>query len=399
MQIEELILISVDDHVVEPPDLFQGRVPAKYADSAPRVLSRADGADVWVYEGRELTLSGLNAVAGKTPEQYSWAPTSFSAIRRGCYDAEARIADMNRNGVLASMCFPSFARFCGEVFCEASDKEAAAALVSAYNDWHIDDWCGSHPGRFIPLALVPMWDPRLAAAEVTRVCAKGCHAVTFSEDPTGLGLPDLHSEHWDPFYRACAENDTLICLHIGTANRFNLPQGAPIDVALSLTGLTALQSFTNILWSPLLKRFPTLRFVLSEGGIGWLPSALERVDDVYRRHRFWTGQDLGAVLPSARAREVFTYCFIEDEAALSHRELIGVDNITWECDYPHSASTWPLAAESVAKQLAGATDEDIEKITWRNAVERFRFDPFAYRPRHQCTVGALRAAAAQSEAA
>jgi predicted TIM-barrel fold metal-dependent hydrolase len=244
-----------------------------------------------------------------------------------------------------------------------------------------------------------MWDPQLAAAEVARVSAKGCHAVTFSEDPTGLGLPDVHSEHWDPFYRACAENDTLICLHIGTANRFNLPQGAPIDVALSLTGLTALQSFTNILWSPLLKRFPTLRFVLSEGGIGWLPSALERVDDVYKRHRFWTGQDLGGVLPSVRAREVFTYCFIEDEAGLSHRELIGVDNITWECDYPHSASTWPMAAESVAKQLAGATDEEIEKITWRNAVERFRFDPFAYRPRHQCTVGALRAAAAQSEAA
>jgi predicted TIM-barrel fold metal-dependent hydrolase len=395
----DMILISVDDHVVEPRNLFDGRVPAKYADQAPRVITRDDGADVWLYEGKEITLSGLNAVAGKTPEEYSWAPTSYGAVRAGCYDQNARVADMNRNGVLASMCFPSFARFCGDVFCEAADKEAAAALVGAYNDWHIDDWCASSPGRFIPLAILPFWDPAKAAAEVARVAAKGCYAVTFPEDPTGFGLPSFHDTFWDPFYAACVDNDVLACLHIGTANRFNLPEGAPIDVALSLTGLTAVHSFTNILWSPLLNRFPSMRFVLSEGGIGWLPSTLERVDEVYRRHRFWTGQDLGGQLPSERAREVFTYCFIEDQAGIRDRELIGVDNITWECDYPHSASTWPLAAESVAEQLAGLTDDEVDKITWRNAVERFRFDPFAYRPRYQCTVGALRAAARQADAA
>jgi len=399
VRVDDMVLISVDDHVVEPRGLFDGRVSAKYADQAPRVVTRADGADVWLYDGKEITLSGLNAVAGKTPEEYSWEPTSYGAVRPGCYDADARIADMNRNGVLASMCFPSFARFCGEVFCEASDKEAAAAMVQAYNDWHIDEWCAGHPGRFIPLAVLPFWNPQLAAAEVARIAAKGCHAVTFSEDPTGLGLPNIHDPFWDPFYAACVDNDVLVCLHIGTANRFNLPEGAPIDVGLSLTGLTAVQSFANILWSPLLTRFPSMRFVLSEGGIGWLPSTLERVDDVYRRHRFWTKQDLGGKLPSERAREVFTYCFIEDRAGIRDREIIGVDNITWECDYPHSASTWPLAAESVGEQLAGLTDEEIDKVTWRNAVERFSFDPFAYRSRHQCTVGALRATALQTDAA
>ncbi len=394
MRLEDMILISVDDHVIEPPGMFDGRVERKYADRAPRSIRKEDGSDVWFFEGEELPTIALNAVVGKKPEEYGWEPTSYDLIRKGCFDPAERVADMSRNGILASMCFPSFVQFCGQLFGKTADKDLAYAMVRAYNDWHIDEWAASHPGRFIPLAILPIWDPKLMAEEIARVDAKGCHNVTFSEDPSALGLPSLHSEHWDPFYRACLNHGALPCLHIGSSSRLTFLEDAPIDVGLSLIALNAVQTFTNILWSPLLKRFPDMKFALSEGGIGWLPSAMERVDDVYRRHRFWTNQDFGDQLPSERAREVFTFCFVEDMAGVRDRATIGIDNITWECDYPHSASTWPDSPESLAEHFVGVPDEEIDKMTYRNAMERFRFDPFVRLPREECTVGALRAAVA-----
>jgi len=139
---------------------------------------------VWSYEGQELPNIGLNAVAGRPPAEYGIDPTSFADMRDGCYDIASRIADMNANGVLGSMCFPSFPQFCGQLFARTEDKDVALAMVRAYNDWHIDEWCGHEPGRFIPLAIPAIWDPEVMAAEVRRVAAKGCHAVTFSENPS-----------------------------------------------------------------------------------------------------------------------------------------------------------------------------------------------------------------------
>ena len=160
MQIDDMILVSVDDHVVEPPDMFRNHLPQKYADLAPRVETKEDGTDVWVYEGQELPNIGLNAVAGKPAEEYGIEPTSFAEMRDGCYDIDQRVRDMDANGVLGSMCFPSFPQFCGQLFSRTEDKDVALAMLRAYNDWHIDEWCGTHPGRFIPLALPAIWDPQ-----------------------------------------------------------------------------------------------------------------------------------------------------------------------------------------------------------------------------------------------
>jgi predicted TIM-barrel fold metal-dependent hydrolase len=242
------------------------------------------------------------------------------------------------------------------------------------------------------LGLPPIWDPELMAAEVRRLSAKGCHAITFSEDPAKLGWPSLHNEHWDPFYRACVEEGTIIALHIGSSSSIPMLDEAPFDVMITLTPLNLFQTAANLIWSPALKRFPDLKFALSEGGIGWLPYFLERIDYVYERHRFWTGQDFGDMLPSQKARESFTFCFIDDKAGIANRELIGVDNITWECDYPHSDSSWPTSPESVEKHFdSTVSDEDINKMTHLNAMRVFKYDPFAHRPKEKCTVGALRA--------
>ena len=394
MQLDDLILVSVDDHVVEPPDLFDGRVAAEYADLAPRVIHKEDGTDVWFYDGVEIPNPGLNAVAGRPPEEYGSEPTSFDEIRDGCYDIDERIRDMNVNGVLGSLCFPSFPQFCGQLFAARSRRTSRSRCSQAYNDWHIESWCGAYPGRFIPLSLPAIWDPDLMAAEVHRVADKGCHAVTFSEGPQKLGWPSFHSDHWDPFWTACCDRGTVVCLHIGSSSQVVMPSpDSPIDVLISLTPMNIVQAAADLLWSPVLRKFPTLRVALSEGGIGWIPYFLERVDYVYRHHHAWTGQDFGGMLPSEVFNERFITCFIDDAFGVESRGHLNLDNVTWECDYPHSDSTWPTAPETVMQSLVGVSDDDIDRITHRNALRHFQYDPFSYRPREECTVGALRAEA------
>jgi hypothetical protein len=243
MNVEDLILVSVDDHVVEPPGMFDAHLPEKYKDLAPKAITTDAGNDVWSYEGQELPNIGLNAVAGRPPAEYGIDPTSFAEMRDGCYDIGARIADMNANGVLGSMCFPSFPQFCGQLFSRTEDKDVALAMVRAYNDWHIDEWCGHEPGRFIPLAIPAIWDPEVMAAEVRRTAAKGCHAITFSENPERLGWPSFHSDHWDPFWAACSDTGTVVCLHIGSSSQMIMTAAdAPINVMITLQPVNLVQA-------------------------------------------------------------------------------------------------------------------------------------------------------------
>jgi predicted TIM-barrel fold metal-dependent hydrolase len=402
MLMDEMILVSVDDHVVEPPDMFRRHLPARWRDVAPHVETRADGSDVWVYDGNEIPNIGLNAVAGRPEDEYGMEPTSFDEIRSGCYDIGDRVRDMDANGVIGSMCFPSFPNLCGQLFARSKDKDAALEILRAYNDWHIDEWCGSYPGRFIPLALPPIWDPQAMADEVHRVAAKGCHALSFSENPAKLRLPSFHSDHWDPFWQACCDEDSIVCMHIGSSSTLVITaDDAPIDVLISLQPVNIVQAAADLLWSPVLRKFPDLRVALSEGGIGWIPYFHERVDWIYTRHHPWTGQDFGDQLPSELFRERIVTCFIDDLAGLEQRERVGLDMICWESDYPHSDSTWPTSPEFLERSFdaAGVRDDEIDKITHQNALRHFRFDPFSARPREECTVGALRAGATDVDTA
>jgi predicted TIM-barrel fold metal-dependent hydrolase len=391
VEIEDLILVSVDDHVVEPPHVFDGRLPAKYVDVAPKLVRRDDGTQAWLYDGNAIINVGLNAVAGRPPEEYGFEPTALDQMREGCWDIDERVKDMDANGLLGS---PSFPQFCGQLFARTADKDQALAMVRAYNDWHIEDWCGSHPGRHIPCAIPTLWDPQLMADEVRRVSAKGCHAVTFSENPAKLGYPSLHSDHWDPFWAACQETDTVVCLHIGSSSQMVMTaEDAPVDVMITLTPMNIVQAAADLIWSPVLRKFPNIKIALSEGGIGWIPYFLERIDYVYQHHKAWTFQDFGDKLPSQLFSERIITCFIDDAFGVENRRYLNLDNITWECDYPHSDSTWPNAPELLHKYLAGVPDSDVNKITHENAMRIFNYDPFAHVSRDKATVGALRARA------
>lgn len=391
---EDLIIVSVDDHLVEPPDMFEGRLPERFADRAPRVIERADGREMWLFEGVEIPNFGLNAVSGRPQEEYGIEPTRFDEIRRGCWDVDARVEDMNAGGVLASLCFPSFPQFCGQIFANTEDKELALAVLQAYNDWHIEEWAGAHPGRFIPLALLPYWDPEIMAAEVRRVAARGVRAVTWSENPEKLGVPSFHNEHWDPFWRACDETGMVICLHIGSSSAVKLPSiEAPFTTMMNLQPTAVMDTAADLLWSRVIRTFPNIRFALSEGSIGWIPYLLERADYVYEHHSRWTGSDFGGRLPSEVFRDHFLACFIEDSAGLRMLDLIGEDIVCVETDFPHSDSTWPHSPERLSRHLGGIDAETVAKITHLNAMRHFGFDPFAHRAPADCTVSALRALA------
>ena len=398
MQMNDMILVSVDDHVCEPPDMWERHLSPKWKDRAPRLVTKEDGTNLWVFEGQQIPNVGLNAVAGRPPEEYGVEPTALSQLRPGCYDVDARIGDMNANGVLGSLCFPTMPGFVGELFgrqAAAGESELAITMLRAYNDWHIDDWCGRHPGRFIPLAIPPIWNPEEMAREVRRVARKGCHAITFADNPGALGYPTLHDAHWDPFWQACSDEGTIVCIHIGSGTRLNMQDmNAPVEIMIASTPITLFNGAAELVFSEIFTKFPGVKVALSEGGIGWIPYFLERIDYVHHHHHRWTLHHFpDGKKPSDVFREHVITCFIDDAAGVRNRDLIGIDNITWECDYPHSDSTWPEAPEKLWASLDGVPDDDIHKITWQNATRHFHYDPFKHIPKERCSVGALRAQA------
>ncbi len=395
MRAEDLIMVSVDDHLVEPPDLFDGHIPDRYADRAPRIHRKGDGSDVWVFQGAKIPNIGLNAVAGRPKEEYGIEPTAFDEMRPGCWDIAERVKDMNAGGVLGSMCFPSFPGFSGRLFAATDDKDLALAVLQAYNDWHVDSWCGAAPGRFIPMGLPVLWDPELAAAEVHRLAAKGVRSLTFTENPATLGYPSFHDEHWDPLWTAMCDEGVVLSIHLGSSGQLAMTSpDAPIDVMITLQPMNICQAAADLVWSRIPKHFPDIRIALSEGGTGWIPYFLDRIDRTYDMHHRWTGQDFGDRLPSEVFRQHFLTCFISDPIGVKLRHDIGIDNIAWECDYPHSDSSWPHAPEELAAVAAEVPDDELAKITHENAMRWYDYDPFAHRAKEQCTVAALRAEAA-----
>src|SRR5689334_19763782 len=273
MHLDDLILVSVDDHVVEPADLFEHHVPAKYADRAPRVVTRDDGIEQWEFQGVTAGSMGLNAVVTWPKEEWGFDPTSFAEMRPGAYDIHERVADMNRNGVLASMCFPSFAGFAASFFESAPDKDLSLIMLKAYNDWHIDEWAASYPGRFIPLALAPVWDPKAMVDEIRRVARKGCHAIAMPELPHLQGLPSYHDmDYWGPAFQAAAEERVVWCLHIGLGfAAINSAPGAPIDNFIILATQISTIACQDLLWGGAMMNYPDLKIAWSEAGIGWIP--------------------------------------------------------------------------------------------------------------------------------
>lgn len=396
MNMNDMVLISVDDHISEPPDMYKKHLSGDDLATAPTLKVNEKGTNYWEYQGMIMPAVGLNAVVGRPLEEYGMEPTSFDQLRAGCYDVDARIGDMNVNGIAASLNFGSFPGFEGGRFHKAADKRLSLIHLKGYNDWHIDEWCGAHPGRFIPCALLPTWDMKATLEEIKRIAAKGCTAVSINDNPTIQGLPSIHNEYWEPLWKALTDLDMAICLHIGAGNPApHASMETPIEAWITTMPMSISTGAADWLNLAALQKYPTLKIALSEGGIGWIPYFLERADFSHSRHEFWTNSrfNFKDQKPSDVFKKHFLNCFIDDAFGLKNLDYLNDDMVSYECDYPHSDSLWPNVPEHLWPTMQHLSQERIDKITHKNAMRFFRFDPFKNHKREDLTVGALRAKA------
>ncbi len=312
------------------PSTSKDHVPAKYKERVPRVIRRDDGTDAWLIEGQEIATFGLNAVQGRPRESWGADPASFDQVRPGTFDVHERIRDMNVNGVLASLNFPSWPGLGGQFFVQNDDTEFVEVMIRAYNDWHIDEWCGAYPGRFIPLALSGfVLGDEWMAGEIHRVAEKGCHAVSFHSEPHRFGMADIHGPEWDQAWQACNDIGTVVVFHFGGVPELHAPHavlGDPPRHAVpdrrssrrSCCGRRSCRSSRRSRW-----RSPR---AASAG----CPTSSRRPTSSTTTTSAWTGADFGDKLPSQVFREHVQTCFIDDYTGLRNRHQIGVDMITWE---------------------------------------------------------------------
>ncbi|MEZ5170341.1 MAG: amidohydrolase family protein [Acidimicrobiia bacterium] len=398
MPAEIPLIVSVDDHVVEPPHVWQTWLPERFREKGPRVERHGLGdlrfvggtryeytltddgppCDIWFYEDQMYPHKRHVAAVGFDRDEMTLSAITYDEMRDGCYEPKARVDDMLANHVEASLSFPTFPRFCGQTFLEANDRELASACVTAYNDWMVDEWCGDSNGHLIPLCIIPLWDTEEAADEVRRNAARGVRAVCFSEIPVHLGLPTIHDadRYWDPFFAACEDTGTVVCMHIGSSSKMPATSpDAPPAVQATLSFNNAMASLSDFLFSGVLVRFPSLTLAYSEGQIGWIPYLLERADDVWKEHRAWGGvADTIPEPPSTYYHRQVYGCFFRDRHGLESLESMGVDTITFETDYPHTDSTWPHTLD-VATDLMGHLPPDVvHKIVRGNAIRMLDLD-------------------------
>jgi predicted TIM-barrel fold metal-dependent hydrolase len=387
-------IVSPDDHVVEPPDVWTNRLPAKYLDVGPRVrrergrMELIDGTyeylpdpegkpvDVWQYEDVTVATSMTAAAVGYSLDDVDVEVMTFEQMRPGCYQQKPRLEDMDIAGIEASVCFPNlFVRFCGQRFLHGKDKDLSLLCVQAYNDFMVDEWCAGSDGRLIPLGILPLWDIDLVVAEVERMAAKGMHAMCFSEIPPFLGLPSIHGNYWDPLFAACQATRTVLLMHIGSSSKMPLTSlDAPPAVYSTLPAINSAMSTVDWIFSGVLCRFPELKIGMSETQAGWAPYFLQRADEVWERHRGWSGVEDKILEPPSTyfPGRIFLSIF-GDAVSLRHLDLLG-DNLMYETDYPHNDSRWPDCLKVAQKELEHLDDVAAEKILRGNAMHLLGLD-------------------------
>jgi predicted TIM-barrel fold metal-dependent hydrolase len=368
-----ITVISVDDHLVEPPGMFDGRLLQRLADGAPKLIVTDKGHQVWEFDNRTFTQVGLNAVAGRRMGAIpNLEPSRFEDMRRGCWEIESRISDMDVCGVWASLNFPSqISGFCGRVFSTCSDPELGLAVTRAWNDWLFEEWHGPHPDRIIPGGITWLGDAQIGAEEIRRNAARGFRTVFLPERPTAIGFPSLFTGWWDPIIEACVETDTVISLHVGSSGVYPAPEGAPvIELGASLFGQLSLAACAEWLWTKYPLRYPTLKIAMSEGGIGWVPMLIDRLDNMVDRSGYGQGWE---VRPSDVLRRNFWFCTFDDPSTIDARDVIGVDHIMVEMDYPHGDSTWPFVQRTIRDTWGHLPDDELRKLCHENAAALYRW--------------------------
>jgi predicted TIM-barrel fold metal-dependent hydrolase len=369
-------IVSVDDHLIEPPTLWKSRLPARLRSRGPLATDTADGV-IWHLDGKRIELSMVMASAG-IPLEERRDDLHWEEIRPGCYDPVERVKDMDVDGVLASLCFPSLPGFGGTIFNQLEDRELALACIRAYNDFQTEEWAGSATGRLFAMVLLPYWDPQLAVDELQRTAAEGAVAVAFTENPYRLRFPSIHdpARYWDPVFAAAQEAELPLCLHFGSSSRVvRASPDAPRSIQSVASPLNSQFAFIDWIFSGVFERFPGLQVVFSESYIGWVPFILEHCDRHWEHHFAWTGiRDELPRAPSEYFRRNMSVCLVYEPSGAEDIERIGVDKVLAEADYPHPDSQWPNTRQVLEAYLKDLNAADRMKVLRTNAEELFRLD-------------------------
>ncbi|MGA2306536.1 MAG: amidohydrolase family protein [Acidimicrobiales bacterium] len=367
-------LIDVDSHITETPDTWVDRVADKYRDRVPRV-ERIDGQDTWLIDGQIATPVGPTAPAGWT-EPMPMMPRTYGDLLPAAYNAKARLELLDDIGIWAQLLYPNVGGFGGQRFLRLGDRELMYECVRAYNDWQ-HDWASADPARLIPVASMPFWDVDDCVRELERCAELGFKTILFTGEPHRFDLPYLGEPYWDRLWAAASAHAMPVNLHVG-GGEFNWDTRRMAErgfaESFALEGLTLFhkngQQVCDVLLSGVLPRFPQLRIVSVESGIGWMPFAMEAID-----YQFIEGGGLNSRpefdrLPSEYfADQVYITFWFEKFAV---RELVGgaipAGNVMWETDFPHPTCLYGDIPARLAETFAGIDDETRRRLVWDNAV-------------------------------
>ena len=368
-------VIDVDSHLTEPADLWTSRVPARFVDRVPQMTSGPGGRDIWVLDGRQISVVGMTAPAG-WPAPFPAGPPTLAECPPASHDAKARLDYLDEVGIWAQVLYPNVAGFGSQKFLSMDDDELKLLCVRAYNDF-LREWAAADHRRLITIMAMPFWDVDAAVAEIERGAEAGHQGILFTGEPQRFGLPFLGDPHWDPFWAAAQGARLPIHFHIGSGDMSTSFQ--PDRIAATSTAATYAYTSTelflknglqvaDLITCGVLPRFPDLKFVSVESGIGWIPFVLEAADHSYLEARPGRRSEWEMLPSDYFRRQVYACYWFETVAPTKLLGEIPVDNILFETDFPHPTCLFGNVRERIAVSLATASASDREKILWGNAA-------------------------------
>ncbi len=378
-------VIDSDTHITEPPDLFSSRLPAKFKDRAPTIRRNDQGSDEWVVGNLSpITPVGHTATAGWR-EPFPSAPSTFDECPLASYDAHARLEYMDSLAIWAMALYPNVGGFGSQVFLGLEDPELMLSCVRAYNDF-LTDWASPAPERFIPITALPFWDVDASVKEIERCAKKGHKGILFTGEPHSHGMPVLANPHWNKLWECAQAHDMPISFHIGAGNftgeQFWTPEridnyGAGAVNGMFTTGLFLdnAKQIVDLLFSGVLARYPDLKFISVESGIGFIPFLLESCDYTFDYGRVRHQRPEMTMLPSEYFRRQVYACYFFEEYAPAHlMDRIPLDNILFETDYPHPVCLYGNVREKIDAGLGEAKPEHRKKLLFENAARIYKMD-------------------------
>jgi uncharacterized protein len=362
-------IISADSHVLEPHDLWTRRLAGTpFADRAPRMVPDSKGGHLFAIDGLRPFPIGLAGAAGKPSSELKVLGTKAEELRSGGWDPVARLEDMDADGVSAEVLYPSV----GMSLAQSADPDYQLSCIRAYNDW-LTEYCEAGRGRLVGLAMIPVIDVDAAVAEVERAHAGGLRGAMVPGRP-----PEGHyaEARFDPLWEALAGADMPVSFHILTGGMGGDPT---LGSGIVLMGVMSIvqqmqQTLLLLIFGGVFDRHPRLRVVSAEHDAGWVAHFAYRMDQMTERHQHWLGRGRNQRKPSEYLAERCWYTFQKDPVAVETRHRVGLGQLMWASDYPHSDSTWPHSRKVIERDFEGVPEPELDAIVHGNVAALYGID-------------------------